>query len=141
MGPVAPAGAANPVRRVPAKWENWGSAACRQAAPAPLARQCTCVVGPLCPWLTCLPASLPSRPRVPRHSSGVRMPSCHPGPQVIKRLRLLARRVGNGPRQVLTATTRPRVLSEDDRGFTFDLTADLSWCRPGPASRLRSDGY
>src|SRR5437588_2883462 len=140
-GSCGSSGGRQPGTQSSAKWENRGSAACRHAAPATPARQGTCVVGPFWPWLTCLPASLPSRPRVPRPSSGVRMPSCRPGPKSSSVSRLLARRVGNGPRQVLAATTRPRVLSDDDRGLTLDLTADLSWCRPGPASRLRSDGY
>ena len=47
---------------------------------------------------------------------------------------------GNGPRRVVTPTSTSRVLSEADRGFTVDLTADLSWCRPDPASRLTSHG-
>jgi len=43
-----------------------------------LGRQGIRVAWPTVAWLTCLTASPPSRPRVPRPSGGARMPSCRP---------------------------------------------------------------
>jgi hypothetical protein len=63
-----------------------------------------------------------------------------PRPAVIKRLWASSQagrqRTAPGLRQL----AGHGVLPDDGRGFTVDLTTDLSWCRPDPASRLRSHG-
>ena len=141
MGPVAPAGVANPVRRVPAN-----------------GRIGICGLPSCCSGNPCASRDLRHRPTL----AAAEVPACFasiaasrstafwrrshafvsPGPLVIKRLQASSQAGRQRTAPGLDANYQATLSCPRMTGaLPLDLTADLSWCRPDPASRLRSDGY